>query len=289
MFLRNTIIMKKLSIFYNPNQSVKANKSYSKSAGKPELIASLFNNSEKVRIQSVWEPLTIDQMSVAHARFFVDGVMSCERPNGFGNKSSEIAASLPWTNGSFYHAAKYAFQNKTVAMSPTSGFHHAEWARGEGFCTFNGLMIAAVLLKEEFDIPRIGIIDFDAHYGNGTDDIIATLKIDYIQHYTFGGMEQKFNTNYDSWIDGLEAKLTKQFHDCELLLYQAGADPHIDDPLGGYLTTEQMKLRDRIVFKVAKKLEIPLVWNLAGGYQDPIEKVLELHENTLLECLDVYF
>lgn len=281
--------MEKLSIFYNANQSVKSNKSFSPSAGKPELIAKLFNNNEKVRIRSSWEPLTIDQMSVAHARFFVDGVMSCERSNGFGNKSPEIAASLPWTNGSFYNAAKYAFQNKTVAMSPTSGFHHAEWARSESFCTFNGLMITAVLLQEELSLSKIGIIDFDAHYGNGTDDIIATLKIDYIEHFTFGGMKQKFNMDYDFWLEGLEAKLTKQFHDCDLLLYQAGADPHVDDPLGGFLTTEQMRLRDRIVFNISKKLGIPIAWNLAGGYQDPIENVLELHENTLLECLRVYF
>lgn len=281
--------MKKLSVFYNPNQSVKSNKSFSPSAGKPELVAELFKKNKKVEINPSWEPLTIDQMSVAHARFFVDGVMSCERTNGFGNKLPEVAASLPWTNGSFYNAARYAYLNKTVTMSPTSGFHHAEWSRGDGFCTFNGLMISAVLLQEEFNLSRIGIIDFDAHYGNGTDDIISALGVDYIEHYTFGGMSNKFDTDYDSWIDGLESKLKKQFHDCELLLYQAGADPHVEDPLGGFLTTEQMRMRDKIVFKVAKKLGIPIVWNLAGGYQDPIEKVLELHENTLLECIDTYF
>lgn len=281
--------MKKLSVFYNSNQSVKTNKSFSPSAGKPELIANIFRNNNKVKLHSEWGPLTIDQISVAHAGFYVNGVMSGDRSNGFGNKNADIAASLPWNNGSFYHAAKHAFQNKTVAMSPTSGFHHAEWARGDGFCTFNGLMVTAILLQEEFNLSRIGIIDFDAHYGNGTDNIIATLKIDYIEHLTFGGMKNKFNMDYDSWLDKLETKLTKQFHDCDLLLYQAGADPHIDDPLGGFLTTEQMRLRDKIVFNVAKKLGIPIAWNLAGGYQDPIENVLELHENTLLECLNTYF
>jgi acetoin utilization deacetylase AcuC-like enzyme len=34
--------------------------------------------------------------------------------------------------------------------------------------------------------------------------------------------------------------------DCEVLLYQAGADPHINDPLGGWLTTAQLRERDRI-------------------------------------------
>jgi hypothetical protein len=34
--------------------------------------------------------------------------------------------------------------------------------------------------------------------------------------------------------------------DCDVLLYQAGADPHINDPLGGWLTTAQLRERDRI-------------------------------------------
>ncbi len=50
-----------------------------------------------------------------------------------------------------------------------------------------------------------------------------------------------------------------------------------------------MILRDRIVFQFAKDNNIPLVWNLAGGYQEPIEKVLDLHENTLQECLKVMY
>lgn len=62
----------------------------------------------------------------------------------------------------------------------------------------------------------------------------------------------------------------------------------IDDPLGGKLTTEQMILRDRMVFSFAKDNAIPLAWNLAGGYQDPIDNVIDLHENTLKECLSVY-
>ena len=71
-------------------------------------------------------------------------------------------------------------------------------------------------------------------------------------------------------------------------MYQAGADPHVNDPLGGDLTTEQMLERDRIVFKFAKNNNIPIVWNLAGGYQKDFSKVLEIHENTLKACIEVY-
>jgi acetoin utilization deacetylase AcuC-like enzyme len=70
-----------------------------------------------------------------------------------------------------------------------------------------------------------------------------------------------------------------------LLLYQAGADSHINDPLGGYLSTEAMRLRDDTVFKAARQAGVPVAWNLAGGYQraddGSIRPVLDLHDNTL--------
>jgi acetoin utilization deacetylase AcuC-like enzyme len=78
----------------------------------------------------------------------------------------------------------------------------------------------------------------------------------------------------------------------QLVLYQAGADPHIDDPLGGLLTTEQMRLRDRELLSMARELSIPLAWNLAGGYQverdGSIPRVVELHLNTFEEALRVW-
>jgi hypothetical protein len=59
----------------------------------------------------------------------------------------------------------------------------------------------------------------------------------------------------------------RQFADCDVLLYQAGADPHIDDPLGGWLTDAQLAQRDRLVFETCRELGLPVAWNLAGGYQ----------------------
>jgi acetoin utilization deacetylase AcuC-like enzyme len=72
------------------------------------------------------------------------------------------------------------------------------------------------------------------------------------------------------------------------VLYQAGADVHVDDPLGGVLTTEQMMERDRIVFRAARRTQTPIVWNLAGGYQQPLSKVIVLHLNTMRECVSAY-
>ena len=75
---------------------------------------------------------------------------------------------------------------------------------------------------------------------------------------------------------------------CDIVLYQAGADPHIDDPLGGFLTTEQLRIRDQRLFEGLKQRGIPIAWVLAGGYQKPLEKVLEIHDNTYREFMRVW-
>ena len=46
--------------------------------------------------------------------------------------------------------------------------------------------------------------------------------------------------------------------------------------------------RDRIVFEGAHAGSVPIAWNLAGGYHSPLEKVIDLHRNTLRECVRAY-
>jgi seryl-tRNA(Sec) selenium transferase len=42
------------------------------------------------------------------------------------------------------------------------------------------------------------------------------------------------------------------------------------------------------VFTVAKEIGIPVVWNLAGGYQQPLARVLEIHRNTMAACVAAF-
>jgi acetoin utilization deacetylase AcuC-like enzyme len=87
-------------------------------------------------------------------------------------------------------------------------------------------------------------------------------------------------------------ELLRGFGDCEVVLYQAGADPHVDDPLGGWLTTAQLREGDVQVFEGLHAQRVPVAWNLAGGYQKEkdgsIPKVLELHDQTLRACAEVF-
>lgn len=232
------------------------------------------------------EPVSHDEICLAHDPGFVAGVLGLEEANGFGNLSASVAESLPYTSGAMLAAARAAIANGAVAVAPCSGFHHAHYDSAGGYCTFNGLVISARVLHERGEARRVGILDFDQHYGDGTDDIIDRLGLRFIEHCTAGrrwhrkSQAKEFLAIIPSLVDAMG--------DCEVILYQAGADPHVDDPLGGWLTTAQLAERDRAVFDKARALGVPVAWNLAGGYQSPLRKVLDIHDNTLRVCWAIY-
>lgn len=287
---------KKLRVFYNENQVVENNQSFSPSAGKPKLLIEELQKPEntelfsQIELYSDFEPLKREDFYLAHDKTHVDDILELRKNNGFSNKLESVAKSLYWTNASFVRAAQYSLTSKQNSMSPTSGFHHAETDVAKGFCTFNGLMIAVEKLRQLKPNVKIGIVDFDAHYGDGTDEIIARKNLeDSVIHYTFGEFAEKLKTTkkFDSWLDNLTKNLhSYNFSKCDILFYQAGADPFVNDPYGGFLTKEQMIVRDRKVFRFGKEVGVPIVWNLAGGYTKPISEVLEIHLNTFREYFD---
>jgi hypothetical protein len=65
--------------------------------------------------------------------------------------------------------------------------HHAEPNLVMGFCFFNYVAVAAALLKAEFGLKRILIVDWDVHHGNGISPYthIHTHTYMYIHIYTY--------------------------------------------------------------------------------------------------------
>jgi acetoin utilization deacetylase AcuC-like enzyme len=278
--------MKTIKVFYRDEQTVTENESFSPSAGKPaQVLASWQDLGLPIEVMK-FKALTESEISLAHDSKYVADVLSLSTSNGFGNHSAAVAFSLPFTTGSLAAATLYALKNGETCASLTSGFHHAGFDHGGGFCTFNGIMVAARMALSA-GAKKVGILDCDNHYGDGTANIIRELGLDdEIHHWTFGG-ESITTENSKEWLRSLPGILSK-FSDCDVIIYQAGADPHIEDPLGGVLTSEQMRRRDKVVFDFFNQLKIPVAWNLAGGYQKPLRKVLDLHDATMQECVSSY-
>ena len=273
-----------MKIFYNKQQAVRSSFSDSPSAKKPRLVLQSWKQlGYPVEMMKV-RPLTVDELCFAHSPAYVRGIMNGSLKNGFDNKSKDIAKSLLWTTGSFASAAAYAHQHRESTFSPTSGFHHAYYDQANGFCTFNGLSIAAILLKKRFGAKRIGILDLDSHSGDGTEQTLQkTGHEDLVEHYSLG-YDKVDQYNNQEWLNNLSELIRTRFQDCEVLFYQAGVDCHLDDPYvdRGHFTTEQIAERERIVYTTCRELGLPVVTNLAGGYQKPIEKVLHLHDLTAI-------
>ena len=196
------------------------------------------------------------------------------------------------------------FKNAFCAVRPPG--HHAEKEKAMGFCIYNNVAVGANYLIEKYKYKKIAIIDFDVHHGNGTQDIFYdNEKVLYVSthqypYYPGSGSHKengKFNnvlnipleagTTSEVYLNAYENVLTKikQFKP-EFLLFSAGFDAHIDDPLA------QMKLCTEDFYKITKRtLEYSksfcngrVVSILEGGYDlKALQNSTQRHVDALLE------
>jgi acetoin utilization deacetylase AcuC-like enzyme len=218
--------------------------------------------------------------------------------------SPELFPSVCLTSGGCLAAARQALRDGAGAAL-VSGFHHACADHGEGFCTFNGLIVTADALLAAGDASRVAVLDMDLHYGNGTAQLAASrphvfqVSIygnDYwdnichrdvsVRHHTDGDNHRSFalpagcdRATMLAVMDGALPLLAAARPD--VLLYQAGADPYFEDPYSPLaLDHDDLLARDRRVFEFAKANAIPIAWVLAGGYTKDVSKVVRVHLNT---------
>ena len=196
------------------------------------------------------------------------------------------------------------FKNAFCAVRPPG--HHAEKDKAMGFCIYNNVAVGAIYLIEKYKYKKIAIIDFDVHHGNGTQDIFYdNEKVLYVSthqypYYPGSGSNKengKFNnvlnipleagTTSEVYLNAYENVLTKikQFKP-EFLLFSAGFDAHIDDPLA------QMRLCTEDFYKITKRtLEYSksfcngrVVSILEGGYDlKALQNSTQRHVDALLE------
>jgi acetoin utilization deacetylase AcuC-like enzyme len=229
--------------------------------------------------------------------------------------SPALWGSVLLTNGGVLAAAAQALEDG-VSAALASGFHHSCADHGEGFCTFNGLVVALEALRERGLIRTAAVLDMDLHYGNGTATLavgrpwMRALSIygnDYWENECFRDVRDLHHSdgpNHFSvplvptggsdrtmMLSEVEAKLgwITAAGKPDLLLYQAGADPLRDDPYSPLdLGHDDLWERDRMVFQFARDNGIPVAWVLAGGYSKDIRQVVEVHLNTARACVGVF-
>ena len=94
--------------------------------------------------------------------------------------------------------------------------------------------------------------------------------------------------DYLAWLDNALSSGLRQFEP-DLLCYVAGADPYRQDQLGGLsLTMEGLKERDKLLFRVARARNIPVMVTLAGGYARNVEDTVTIHSNTVIAAQEVF-
>jgi acetoin utilization deacetylase AcuC-like enzyme len=252
---------------------------YSPSAAKPGAVMAAWRHQWPELQVRPPVPVAREDLARAHDPDFVAGVLELRVPNGFGTLNPAVAASLTFTSGAMLTAARWSLEARGSVAAPVSGFHHASRDEAWGFCTFNGLVVTALALRADRPALQVGILDYDYHYGDGTENILEAVGREGIEHVT-AGAHWGHGSDARAFLENIPSDLAR-LADCDIVLYQAGADPHVEDPLGGFLTTQQLALRDWRVFAGLAEQGIPVAWNLAGGYQKPLEKVVAIHVNTM--------
>jgi acetoin utilization deacetylase AcuC-like enzyme len=169
--------------------------------------------------------------------------------------------------------------------------HHAEAARGMGFCMFNHVAVAARHALDAHGAERVMIVDWDVHHGNGTNDIFhATDEVLFCSIHQSplypgtgpasdvgSGAGIGYTVNlpvppgsgddvYRSLVEHVAVPLAREYRP-KLLLVSAGFDAHRADPLASCTcTAEGFGAMAGSIRRLADELDVPAGLVLEGGY-----------------------
>jgi acetoin utilization deacetylase AcuC-like enzyme len=146
-------------------------------------------------------------------------------------------------------AAGGAIKTAQIAVEGEASFgltrppgHHASPDHCWGFCYFNNIAVALARLQSENLIENALILDFDLHFGDGTNNIFAGSKIEYFQ--PSGHERQRF-------VEEIINKF-QQKKGYSILAVSAGFDRHVED-WGGQLTTNDYRTIGKLVKEAAER------------------------------------
>ncbi|MEB3351600.1 MAG: histone deacetylase [Cyanobacteriota bacterium] len=188
-----------------------------------------------------------------------------------------------------------------LACHLAGGTHHAFPSYGSGFCIFNDVAVAARVLLAEGAVSRLMVVDLDVHQGDGTAAIFhgEGRVFTFSAHAASNFPLRKQTSDHDlplpdglddegylAALGGLLPDLVEQVKP-ELVLYNAGVDPHRDDRLGRLALSDQgLLLRDRLVLETCLRRGIAVATVIGGGY-DALPALVARHGLVFRAAADV--
>jgi len=249
------------------------------------------------------EPAAPADLERIHDQRYIDAVVhgtpeGLARSSGLGWDPGHAAAVLASTGGCI--AAARSAWRRGVAGSLSSGLHHARRAGGSGYCTVNGLALAALTLAD-LGAERVLVLDLDAHCGGGTADILGhhpaatSMDVTSIDVATSSfdryeppeGWSLDVVQDADRYLATVEDRLAAVAPgSVDAVVYNAGMDPHEDCSTGGLtgITDDVLASREALVFDFAAVHGVPVAFVLAGGYTSAAldaEHLTALHRLTV--------
>ncbi|GAB4429802.1 MAG: histone deacetylase [Bacteroidia bacterium] len=198
-----------------------------------------------------------------------------------------------------YHALGHG-----IAINGAGGTHHAFRDRGEGFCVFNDIAIAANCLLDRGVVRQVLIVDLDVHQGNGTAAIfrdcpaVFTCSLHGAANYPLRKEQSDLDialptgTGDADYLHILRETLPRLLDKVrpDLVFYLAGVDVLATDRLGKLaLSRAGCKARDAYVFETLRAAALPVVVSLGGGYSPRIQDIVEAHCNTFRLAQALWF
>lgn len=143
----------------------------------PEVFTSKFIQQKKAALTFAKpKPAPVEAIKLVHGEDYLELIDFMNTAGGFLTMDTPVNPGLYNIARLFAGAGILAgrlvvediFQRAIVLGG---GAHHAGFDFGGGFCLINDIAIMAEYLRHFYDQKKILILDFDAHCGNGTQDI----------------------------------------------------------------------------------------------------------------------
>lgn len=267
--------------------------------GKFPRVLQCLLRDQVITEKQLWVPeiASKDLLSCVHTEDYLDNFI-----NGKISEQEQRRTGFPWSEGIVRRcryetggtvlAAEVALQ-RGLACSTAGGTHHAFPSYGSGFCLLNDLAVAAKYMMDNSPTKRkVLIVDLDVHQGDGTAFIfkeepsVFTFSVHCGKNFPLRKQQSDLDISVE---DGLEDKdylstveahlpwLLETFRP-DLVLYDAGVDPHWEDELGRLRLTDQgLYQRDLFVLKTVVKRGVPIAAVIGGGYSRDIDRLALRH------------